>query len=94
MKKEHIIEILEDWNFWRKKLDTGIKRKEYIESCLKYLKSNIVIAIIGVRRAGKSYIMRQIIKKLIGKGIKQNQILMINFEDKRFVEFYLLLYYN
>ena len=50
-----------------------------------------ILVLSGVRRSGKSYIMRQVIKELIKKGIKKDNILLINFEDKRFAEFYLEL---
>ena len=60
-----MLEILHDWNFWKKELDTGKERRAYVEKCLRFLEPNVVAAIIGVRRAGKSYLMRQVIKKLI-----------------------------
>ncbi len=88
MRKEELLEILQDWNFWKKELDTGKERKRYLEKCLRFLKTNVVIAIIGVRRAGKSYIIRQVIKKLIENRAKRKNILMVNFEDRRFAEFY------
>lgn len=88
MDKGEILEILQDWNIWRKELDTGTERKGYLERCLKFLKVNIIVAVIGIRRAGKSYIMRQTIEKLTEKGMEKKNILMVNFEDKRFTEFY------
>jgi predicted AAA+ superfamily ATPase len=87
MEKKHILEILQDWNFWKKELDIGKERKEYFEKCLRLLNTNVITAIIGIRRAGKSYIMRQTIKKLIEKGLERKNILMVNFEDRRFAEF-------
>lgn len=91
MDKIQILEILQDWNFWKKELDIGIKRKEYLKFALRFLKSNIVLAIIGVRRSGKSFLMRQLAKELKEKGVKENNILIINFEDRRFTEFNLKL---
>ena len=88
MEKNELLEILHDWNFWKKELDTGKERKVYLEKCLRFLHTNVVTAIIGVRRAGKSYIMRQTIKELIEKGRERKNILMVNFEDNRFVGFY------
>lgn len=87
MERGELLEILHDWNFWKKELDTGIEREAYVESCLRFLKTNVVVAIIGSRRSGKSYIMRQTIKKLIENKIERKNILMVNFEDKRFTEF-------
>lgn len=43
-----------------------------------------VIAIIGPRRAGKTYSMFQLIKQ-IGKKIPKNRILYIDFEDDRLI---------
>jgi predicted AAA+ superfamily ATPase len=88
MDKNEILEILDDWNFWTKELDTGKERSAYLETCLGVLETNVVTAIIGIRRAGKSYIMRQTIKKMIETGTKREDILMVNFDDNRFVEYY------
>ena len=88
MDKKELIEILQEWNFWKKELDTGKERELYLEKCLRFLNVNVVVSIIGIRRSGKSYIMRQTIKKLIEKGTESKNILMVNFEDRRFAEFY------
>ena len=87
MERDLILEILNDWNFWRKELDTGKKRQEYVNSCLDFLKPNVIVVITGVRRSGKSYLMRQVAKELAEKGIKKEELLIINFEDVRFTEF-------
>ena len=88
MDKKELIEILQEWNFWKKELDAGKERELYLEKCLRFLNVNVVVSIIGIRRSGKSYIMRQTIKKLIKKGTESKNILMVNFEDRRFAEFY------
>lgn len=59
MDKNELVKILDDWNFWNKKLDTGIARKIYLDKLKKALPSEQVKVIIGARRSGKSYIMRQ-----------------------------------
>lgn len=87
MKKEEILEILLDWNFWRRELNTGIKREDYVDRAGSFLKTNMILSILGVRRSGKSFIMRQIAKTLIDSGLDSKEILIINFEDKRFKEF-------
>lgn len=58
MNKNQILEVLEDWNLWKKEFDVGIKRDRYLDLALRFLSPNVVIAIIGVRRSGKSYLMR------------------------------------
>ena len=86
MKKEEILKILEDWNFWKKDLETGIKRDFYLEKLKKLLLNEQIIVITGARRSGKSFIMRQLAKDLMEKGTDKNQILIVNFEDPRFTE--------
>lgn len=39
-----------------------------------------VVSVIGPRRTGKTFLMFQIIKKLLEKGVEKNRILYINFE--------------
>lgn len=88
MNKNLLLEILNDWNFWRKEQVTGKERKQYLALSLDSLKSNVVVAIIGVRRAGKSYLMRQIASSIISAGVPKQNTLIVNFEDQRFIEFY------
>ncbi len=88
MNKETILEILYDWNFWQKELDVGKERSSYLQRYKQHQGTNIITALVGVRRSGKSYLMRQIIKKLISQGERKENIMMVNFEDQRFPEFY------
>jgi len=39
MDKKELIEILQEWNFWKKELDTGKERKLYLEKCLRFLRA-------------------------------------------------------
>lgn len=85
MKKAELFAILEDWNFWRQDLDSGIGRPFYLEKIGSYLKNNYVLVITGPRRTGKSYLMRQFIRQLIDEEkVPRESILMVNFEDPRF----------
>lgn len=43
--------------------------------------------VIGMRRTGKTWFCYQKIKELIASGIKKEQILYLNFEDERLLEF-------
>lgn len=86
-----ILEILNDWNFWNKKIDTGIERKEYLKKMEQYYKMDLIVSLIGIRRSGKSTLMLQFAKKLIQeKKVSKNSILYINFEDSRFLGEYSL----
>lgn len=80
-----IFEALSDWNFWFEDLYTGIERKEYVDRTISSLSPRRVIAIIGVRRAGKSFIMRQIAKKISTNSDPKN-VLLVNLEDPRLGE--------
>ena len=84
MNKERIAEILNAWNFWNKDLDTGFPRQEYSQKLLKFINTDKVISIVGVRRSGKSTLIRQLGKNLIEKGIKRDNILIVNFEEPEF----------
>jgi predicted AAA+ superfamily ATPase len=41
---------------------------------------------VGIRRAGKSYLLYEHIQRLLARGIKWNEMLYINFEDERLAE--------
>lgn len=44
---------------------------------------NMIKVAIGMRRAGKTYFLYQVINELLNQGINKEQILIINFEDDR-----------
>jgi len=96
MDKERIIEILNTWNFWNKDLEVGILRKGYLDKLLEFIKTDKIISIIGVRRSGKSTLIRQMAKNLIEKGLDRSNILIVNFEEPEFegldVKFLIQLY--
>jgi len=85
MNKNEILTVLEDWNFWKKELDTGVPRDFYLQKFEELSSTNHVVVVTGARRSGKSYLLRQFAKKLINQGTPKSNILMVNFEDPRFV---------
>src|SRR3989344_4052804 len=85
MSKNEIVKILEDWNFWTKDLNTGVPRELYLDELDKIMPSEQIKVITGARRSGKSYLMRQMAKRLMDeKGVNKSNILIVNFEDPRF----------
>ncbi|MBI5206758.1 MAG: ATP-binding protein [Candidatus Firestonebacteria bacterium] len=70
MNSEQIIKALLLWNFWEKDIDTGIPRSEYLNSINRYLTTDEIIVLSGVRRSGKSTILLQMLERLgtLGKG--------------------------
>lgn len=67
-----------------KRLDIGVKRL-VLEKILDALAVRHIIAISGARRSGKSYIFRQIQAALFQNGVKEENVLQINFEDPYFI---------
>ncbi|MBM3282828.1 ATP-binding protein [Candidatus Gottesmanbacteria bacterium] len=86
MGKNEIFAILRDWNFWFQEMETGITRNLYLSSLRRLLPTSNVLVITGVRRSGKSFLMRQLAKSLTEEGVKKEEILIINFEDPRFID--------
>jgi predicted AAA+ superfamily ATPase len=83
MTKTEIIATLNDWNFWNSRLKTGVPRPAYVNQLSAAIKTRQVVVITGPRRAGKSYVMRQMIQHLIAQGLPAQNSLMVNFEDPR-----------
>jgi predicted AAA+ superfamily ATPase len=59
-----------------------IDRKKYIDELLKYKDKKTIKIITGVRRCGKSEIMKHFIKEILNKNVKNEQVIYINFEDR------------
>jgi len=86
MYKNELLKILEDWNFWKRDLEIGFYRPDYLNRLRDFLATSYVIVISGARRSGKSFIMRQLAKSLIQEKNIKNNILIVNFEDPRFTD--------
>ncbi len=87
MDKTEILEILNDWNYWNKDLPTTKERPYYDSKISSFIKNDEVLVIKGVRRSGKSTLMINQIKKLFSDGIDVKNILFINLEDPRFINY-------
>ena len=86
------ITALRKYNFWdNNAIDLGYLRTGYTEKITDYIGNRLIKVLVGQRRAGKSYILRQIVKHLITKGISPNNTLIIN---KEFSDFDFLSSYN
>ena len=85
MNQKDIIESLIPWNFWDKPPFTGITRKSYLLKLREWIDIQEVIVVTGVRRAGKTTFLLQVLEDLIGeRGILPINTLYVNFEDPRF----------
>ena len=82
LKHEYIIKI-ENVEFYRKG-DCVIARDKYLDSLIKSRKNGFPKVITGIRRCGKSYLLKEIYKKyLIDNGVSDDDILMIDLDDDR-----------
>ena len=76
-----IINSIRKYNYWNgNHVDLGYERTLYADKIGQYIGNKLVKVLVGQRRAGKSYILRQIASKLISQGVKTNNILYINKE--------------
>lgn len=58
-----------------------IKRELYLSKMRPFYESDLIKVIIGIRRCGKSVLLKQIKEELTESGIDPSHILYINFED-------------
>jgi len=87
MDKKVILTVLEDWNCWSKPFKESFKRAGYEDEVAKKATTKEIIFVKGVRRSGKSTILRNHIENLIAQGVSKNQILFVNLEDPRFAPY-------
>lgn len=59
----------------------------YLKKIRDSYDSELIKVIVGVRRSGKSVFMLQIIDELKEKGIKEDHIIYINFEDYDYTDY-------
>ncbi len=64
-----------------------IKRELYLKKIRSSYDSELIKVIVGVRRSGKSVLLNQIIEELKQKGIDEEHIIYINFEDYDYVDY-------
>jgi predicted AAA+ superfamily ATPase len=76
------------YNFWNQTIKTGFVRQNYLDQLLQFKDSRLVKVLVGQRRVGKSYVLRQYIQHLIDTGVSSQNTLYINkeFTDFDFLE--------
>ncbi|MBI2411487.1 MAG: ATP-binding protein [Candidatus Kerfeldbacteria bacterium] len=77
-----ILEYLKKSNFWEKnqEIPTGLTRTTYLERIKPFINNGLIKVIMGQRRVGKSYLLRQIMKELIAQGVNPKNIFYLNKE--------------
>ncbi|MFA6335929.1 MAG: ATP-binding protein [Bacteroidales bacterium] len=85
------ISILKRFNYWEaNSIDLGYRRSDYTDKITDYVGNRLIKVLVGQRRSGKSYILRQVARQLIDNGVKPENTLLINkeFIDLDFVKTY------
>ncbi len=73
------------FNFWGDKIfDLGFLRSGYTNKIVDFTGNRLIKVLVGQRRTGKSYILRQVAKNLIDSGVPPQNTLFIN---KEFTDF-------
>lgn len=66
----------------------GLIKREIQDEISKYIPQREILIITGIRRSGKSSLMKLLCDDLIkNQNVSENNILYLNFEDERFVPF-------
>lgn len=63
-----------------------IKREKYLKNIRPFYEQDLIKVIMGIRRSGKSVILTQIIDELKENGIKDDQIIYVNFEFADYID--------
>jgi len=78
---EEKFNAIRKYNFWDERtVELGYYRVDYADKIFAYTGNRLVKVLTGQRRTGKSYILRQLINKMISNGIDRRNILYVNKE--------------
>lgn len=64
-----------------------LKREKYLEKIRPFYDSDLIKILVGIRRCGKSVILKQIMEELKSRNVDESHILFINFELIEFEEY-------
>ena len=72
------------YNFWSTEPQIGYYRDNYVSKLIAFEKSKLIKVLVGQRRAGKSYVLRQVISTLLNQQVSPYNTLYINKEFSEF----------
>lgn len=58
-----------------------IERKTYIEQIKPFINTDLIKVLTGIRRSGKSILLKLLVEEIKKMGINSEQIISLNFED-------------
>ena len=61
-----------------------LKRNEYIEKIVPFIDKDVIKVLTGIRRSGKSVMLKLLMEELKNRGINENQFIYINFENLKY----------
>ena len=83
-----IIDVLKNWNLWGGvNLAKGTVPRAYLNELTRFVPDRQILSLIGIRRAGKSTLMFQLMEKLARTGTEEKNLIYINFEEPLFTQY-------
>ena len=61
-----------------------LKRDEYIKKIVPFIDKDVIKVLTGIRRSGKSVMLKLLMEELKKKKINENQFIYINFENLKY----------
>lgn len=61
-----------------------VQRELYLKQIIPLIDNDLIKVITGIRRCGKSYMLGLIKEELIKRGVKEHNIILINFDSKKY----------
>jgi predicted AAA+ superfamily ATPase len=65
----------------RWELEMELIRESYLKKIRPFYGNDLVKAVVGIRRSGKSILLSQIKKEIISSGVKEDHIIEIDLEQ-------------
>jgi hypothetical protein len=69
-----------------KEADTLVQRTEYLEKLIQWKDEQVIKVVTGIRRCGKSTLLAQFQDYLRSRGVSDEQIVSVNFEELEYEE--------
>jgi len=63
------------------------ERTLYTDKISKYIDTEVIKIIIGIRRSGKSFLLKLLNQELRNRGIEKTNIITVNFESMKYIEY-------
>ena len=60
-----------------------LKRDEYIKKIVPFIDKDVIKVLTGIRRSGKSVMLKLLMEELKNRGINEKQFIYINFYSDR-----------